>query len=136
VPLNSNGSYFIVACVFVAVGMCLPSPCLAMNVYSDSSVPAFGGHVTTTTTTTIMEVSQIRQSGQFRLTVMESAPVKNRIPIPRSPIPQSAYRSHYAVSAVHCSPKMPKMFAGKPEGKNERPRLKWEDGKLTKCIIK
>jgi hypothetical protein len=33
--LHKNGSYSIVACVFVAAGMCLPSRCLAMNVYSD-----------------------------------------------------------------------------------------------------
>jgi hypothetical protein len=34
-PLRSNGSYLIVACVFVAEGICLPSRYLAMNVYSD-----------------------------------------------------------------------------------------------------
>jgi hypothetical protein len=33
--LHSNGSYSIVACVFIAAGMCLPSRCLAVNVYSD-----------------------------------------------------------------------------------------------------
>jgi hypothetical protein len=41
VLLYSNGSYLIVACVFVASGMCLLSRCLAMNVYSDFTVPAF-----------------------------------------------------------------------------------------------
>jgi hypothetical protein len=46
VPLHSNASYSIVACVFVAMGMCLPSSCLAMNVYSDLTIPAFGRHVT------------------------------------------------------------------------------------------
>jgi hypothetical protein len=30
-PLHSNGSYSIVACLFIAAGMCLPSRCLAMN---------------------------------------------------------------------------------------------------------
>jgi hypothetical protein len=45
-PLHSNGSYSIVVCVFVAAGMCLPSRCLAMNVYSDFTTPAFGRHVT------------------------------------------------------------------------------------------
>jgi hypothetical protein len=35
VPLHSNGSYSIVACVFVAAGMCLPSRCLAVDVFSD-----------------------------------------------------------------------------------------------------
>jgi hypothetical protein len=44
-PLHSNGSYSIVACVFFAPEMCLPSHCLAMNVYSDFSVPVFGRHV-------------------------------------------------------------------------------------------
>jgi hypothetical protein len=46
VPLHSNGSYSIVAWVFLAAGMCLPSRCLAMNVYSDFIIPAFGHHVT------------------------------------------------------------------------------------------
>jgi hypothetical protein len=45
-PLYNNGSYLIVACVFVAAGMCLPSRCLAMNVYSDFIIPAFKRRVT------------------------------------------------------------------------------------------
>jgi hypothetical protein len=45
-PLHNNGSYVIVVCVFVAAGMCLPSRCLWMNVYSDFSIPAFGRLVT------------------------------------------------------------------------------------------
>jgi hypothetical protein len=44
--LHSNGSYSIVARVFIAVGMCLANRCLAMNVYSDFTIPAFGRHVT------------------------------------------------------------------------------------------
>jgi hypothetical protein len=43
-PLHSNGSYSIVACVFVAAGTCLRSCCLEINVYSDFSIPAFGCH--------------------------------------------------------------------------------------------
>jgi hypothetical protein len=35
VPLYGSGSYSIVACVFVAAGICLPSRCLGMNVYSE-----------------------------------------------------------------------------------------------------
>jgi hypothetical protein len=35
-----------VAYVFVAAGTCLPSRCLAMNVYSGSAIPAFRRHVT------------------------------------------------------------------------------------------
>jgi hypothetical protein len=50
-PLRSNGSYAIVDFVFVAVGMCLPSHCLAMGVYSDFSISAFGRHVTIYSTT-------------------------------------------------------------------------------------
>jgi hypothetical protein len=45
-PLHSNGGYSIVACVFVAAGMCLPSRYLVMNIYSDFTVPAFGRSVT------------------------------------------------------------------------------------------
>jgi hypothetical protein len=45
-PLHSNGSYSIVSCVLVAAGMCLPSRCLAINVYSDFVIPTFGHHVT------------------------------------------------------------------------------------------
>jgi hypothetical protein len=39
-------SLSIVACVFIAAGICLRSRCLAMNVYSDFTIPAFGRHVT------------------------------------------------------------------------------------------
>jgi hypothetical protein len=46
VPLRSNGSYSIVACVFVATGMWWPSLCLAMNICSDFTISAFGRHVT------------------------------------------------------------------------------------------
>jgi hypothetical protein len=45
-PLHRNGSYSIVACVFVAAGMCLPSSCLAIDVCSGSVIPAFRRHVT------------------------------------------------------------------------------------------
>jgi hypothetical protein len=44
--LHSKGSYSIVACVFVEEGMFLPSRCLAMDVYSDFSIPVIGRHVT------------------------------------------------------------------------------------------
>jgi hypothetical protein len=37
---------FIITYVLVAVGICLPSRCLAMNVYSGSAIPAFRCHVT------------------------------------------------------------------------------------------
>jgi hypothetical protein len=46
VPLHSYGRYSVVACVFVAAGMCLPSRCLTMNIYSHFTIPAFGRHVT------------------------------------------------------------------------------------------
>jgi hypothetical protein len=45
VALHSNGSYSIVALAFVAAGMCLPSRCLTMNIYSDFTIPAFGHHI-------------------------------------------------------------------------------------------
>jgi hypothetical protein len=45
-PLHSNVSYSTIACVFVVAGMYLPSRCLAMNVYSDVTIPAFRHHVT------------------------------------------------------------------------------------------
>jgi hypothetical protein len=44
--MHSNGSYSIVARLFVAAGMCLPSRCLGMSVYSDFTIPAFRRHVT------------------------------------------------------------------------------------------
>jgi hypothetical protein len=54
-PLHNNGGgadlhrkrrWTIVARVFVVAGICLPSRCLAMKVYSDFTIPAFGRHVT------------------------------------------------------------------------------------------
>jgi hypothetical protein len=45
-PLHNNGSYSIVACVFFAVGMCLPSSCQVMDVSSDFNIPVFGRHAT------------------------------------------------------------------------------------------
>jgi hypothetical protein len=44
--MHSNGSYSIVSSVLVAAGMCLPGRFLAMTVYSDFTIPAFGRHVT------------------------------------------------------------------------------------------
>jgi hypothetical protein len=46
VSLHNNGSYSIVSYVFVVAGMCLPRRCLAMNIYSDFTIPVFGRHVT------------------------------------------------------------------------------------------
>jgi hypothetical protein len=43
--LHSNGSYSIVACLFVSAGISLPSRCLAMNIYSEFTIPALGRHV-------------------------------------------------------------------------------------------
>jgi hypothetical protein len=40
---DSNGIYSIAACVFVAARMSH----LAMNIYSEFTIPAFGRHVTT-----------------------------------------------------------------------------------------
>jgi hypothetical protein len=43
-PVSNSNS--IAACVFVAAGKCLPSRCLAINVSSGSTIPAFRRHVT------------------------------------------------------------------------------------------
>jgi hypothetical protein len=43
-PFVTNSS--IVAHVFTVAGTCLPSRCLAMNIYSGSTIPAFRRHVT------------------------------------------------------------------------------------------
>jgi hypothetical protein len=40
-----NGSYSIVAYLFVVAGMCLLSHCLAMNIYSDFAIPVDVRHV-------------------------------------------------------------------------------------------
>jgi hypothetical protein len=45
-PLHSKGSYSIVACVFFAEGICLPSYCLTKNLYSDFTILVFGRHIT------------------------------------------------------------------------------------------
>jgi hypothetical protein len=58
-PLHSNGSYSIVACVFVAAGMRLPSRFLAMNFCSDFAIPAFGSHVTTINNKTPKKVTSL-----------------------------------------------------------------------------
>jgi hypothetical protein len=38
--LHSNGCYSIVACIFIATEMGLPSRFLAKNIYSDFTIPA------------------------------------------------------------------------------------------------
>jgi hypothetical protein len=43
--LPSNGSYSIVACVFVAAGICLSSRYLVIDVYSEFAIPPFERHV-------------------------------------------------------------------------------------------
>jgi hypothetical protein len=50
-PLRNNGSYSIADFVFVAAGISLPSRCVAINVYSDFTMPAFRRHVTIFTAT-------------------------------------------------------------------------------------
>jgi hypothetical protein len=45
-PLHKKGSYWIVACLFVAAGIRLQSRCLAINAYSDFTIPAFRRHIT------------------------------------------------------------------------------------------
>jgi hypothetical protein len=62
-PLHSNGRYSGVACVFVAAGVCLPSTCLAVDVSSDFTIPAFGRHVTIC----LCVLCQVRGRGQSSL---------------------------------------------------------------------
>jgi hypothetical protein len=45
-PLHTNGSYSVAVWVFYAAGICLADSCLAMDVSSDFTIPAFGRHVT------------------------------------------------------------------------------------------
>jgi hypothetical protein len=52
-PFHSSGSNSIVACKFVAAGMCLLSRCLAMSIISEYAIPAFGRHVTISTESVI-----------------------------------------------------------------------------------
>jgi hypothetical protein len=66
-PLHSNGSYWSAACVFVAAGICSPSRYLAMHVYFDFTISAFGRHAT------------IRWPDRFESVVM--LPRNKRIPI-------------------------------------------------------
>jgi hypothetical protein len=44
-PLRGNRNYSIVAFVFIAVGMYLPSRCLTMSISSDFTIPVLGLHV-------------------------------------------------------------------------------------------
>jgi hypothetical protein len=53
-PFHSNGSCSIVACVFAAAGMCLPSRWVAMDVSSDFTIPDFGRHVTISSLVSIL----------------------------------------------------------------------------------
>jgi hypothetical protein len=50
--LHSNVSYSIVNFIFVTAGISLPSSCLAMDVFSDFTIPTFGHQVTIYTTST------------------------------------------------------------------------------------
>jgi hypothetical protein len=43
-PLHRNGRSAIM-CVFISAGTCLPSRCPAINIYSDSAIPAFRRHI-------------------------------------------------------------------------------------------
>jgi hypothetical protein len=45
-PLHSNSSFSIVACVFITAGTSLLNRCLALNVHSVSTIPAFRHLVT------------------------------------------------------------------------------------------
>jgi hypothetical protein len=65
-PLHVNGIYSTVSCVFFAAGMYLLSSCLAMNVYPDFTIPAFGRHVTTPSWEPLCYTLKIEAAGPFR----------------------------------------------------------------------
>jgi hypothetical protein len=74
-PLHNNGSYSIVANMFAAAGICLPSRCLTMNVYSDFAIPAFGRHVT------IFNYKCIIIIREFILSMCETVGLTNKLVI-------------------------------------------------------
>jgi hypothetical protein len=45
-PIRYLETRSCIACVFVAAGMCLPSRCLAMDVWCGATIPGFRRHVT------------------------------------------------------------------------------------------
>jgi hypothetical protein len=68
-PSHSNESYSIVACVFVAARMCLPSHCLTMNVYPDFVIPTFGRRVTILLTRLMSEYTKINYTYYFAVSI-------------------------------------------------------------------
>jgi hypothetical protein len=56
---------FIVAYIFVATGTCLLSSCLAVNVYSGSTVPAFRHHVTVLYNAYVQDIFTLQIAVQY-----------------------------------------------------------------------
>jgi hypothetical protein len=88
-PLHINDSSSIIACVFVAAGMCLPSRCLVMDVCSGSTIPAFRRHVTVWFFTAYQVISFIRicqrsqEISSYRLSKKKfyAIRVKGKVPV-------------------------------------------------------
>jgi hypothetical protein len=53
---------YLNCCLFVAAGTCLPRRCLAMNVYSDFTIPAFGRHITVLLLSSLANVGMVLQN--------------------------------------------------------------------------
>jgi hypothetical protein len=65
---HRNSSSSIVMCIFISAETCLPSRCLAMNIYTGSAIPAFRRHVT------ILKYSYSKKevkSGRFGNTIVQ-----------------------------------------------------------------
>jgi hypothetical protein len=76
-PLHDNGSYSIAARLFVLVGMCLLSSCLAVVVSYDFTIPAFRRHATITIITLILIVLATGGSKLNRFRNCSITPITN-----------------------------------------------------------
>jgi hypothetical protein len=93
-PLQSNGSYSRDACIFVAAEICLASRCLAMNVYSDFFIPAFGCHVT------LISGLNVGLHYSSTLNMVVADPCKTLVPVDvhqttRPHVPHDSYHQSY-----------------------------------------
>jgi hypothetical protein len=46
IPPDTASNSYLIACICVSAEACIPSCCLAIDVFSGSAIPAFSGHVT------------------------------------------------------------------------------------------
>jgi hypothetical protein len=66
-----NGSSSIVTCMFLSEGTCLPSRCLAMNIYSGCAIRAFRRHATIYLE--VWELPTLKQLWQDRYSCLATA---------------------------------------------------------------